>query len=239
MSAPRRPTAAEYRLRDLAALRLIHRHGVGINATVSAALLEGKEAGHVLRRFESRNWVELHAGALPGGITYVTLTPAGGKEIGLELKPKSLGAVALDLALGSAFYCCLDQPQAGRQRLLPTEVAARAPMLPANIPHVLTREFGDSPAVLRVQAAATGKPSGVVKKAVDVVQRWRRDERTAPLLRSRALGIALLCPTRERVAQIQTKVVADERLAGVPISVGLGPTAATLAACIRATRGSQ
>ncbi len=233
--SPHRRKAAEYRERDLAALRHVFRYGLGLNPTLSGALLGGKEAGHVLRRFGDKNWLTMHKAALPGGITYGTLTAIGAKEIGRQFKPKPLGAVALDTALSVAYYCTLSDPLTRRYRLMPEELKSLSLGLAVNVPHVVTEEFGE-PVVLRIQNATTGKMAAVRKKAAEFLERASTDKRMAPWIRTKDLGLVLLGQTPERVQQLEQAVAADESLTNYRVTVGLGPTAETLAKCLRAKR---
>ncbi len=230
---PHRRKAAEYRERDLAVLRHVFRYGLGLNPMLSAALLGGKEAGHVLRRFGDKNWLVMQRAALPGGITYGTLTAQGAKEIGRQLKPKPLGAVALDTALSVAFYCTLSD--ARRYRLLPEEIKNLCPGLAVNVPHVVTEEFGPS-VVLRIQNATVGKMAAVRKKAAEFFDKASTEKRTAPWIRTQDLGLVLLGQTPQRVLQLEQAIAADETFASYRITVGLGPVAETLAKCLRAKR---
>jgi len=230
---PPRRKAAEYRERDLAVLRNAYRYGIVMNATVSAAILAGKEAGHVLRRFGDRNWLSMHSAAIPGGVSYGTLTAQGGKEIGVQLKPKPLGAVALDTALAVAYYCTVAGGTVRRYRLLGAEVRKIAAALPVNVPHVVTEELAE-PVVLRVQQAATGKMSAVRTKALSTLEKLAAETSCASLIRSRLLGLVVLGHTPERVNQLQKAVNSDSLLSDYRVVVGLGPTAETLAKCLRA-----
>ena len=172
--------------------------------------------------------------ALPGGITYGTLTASGAKEIGRQLKPKPLGAVALDTALSVAYYCTLSDPLR-RYRLLPEEIKTICSGLAVNVPHVVTSEFGE-PVVPRIQNATTGKMAAVRKKAAEFLDKASTDKRTAPWIRTKDLGLVLLGQTPERVQQLEQAIAADDTFANYRITAGLGPTAATLAKCLRARR---
>ncbi|QEG36216.1 hypothetical protein [Bythopirellula goksoeyrii] len=233
--SPLRRKAAEYAARDLAVLRHVYRNGVALNATVSESLFGGKEAGHVFRRFGDRNWLNVQGMDLPGGLSYATLTAAGGKEIGREIKPKQPGPVALDAAIAVAYYCLLEKPGSRRYRLLPEEMKTLKAGLAANVPHIVTEEFGE-PVVLRVFQATTGKPAAVRNKALSFFERALADKRQAAWVRSGQLGLVLLGHTPERVAQLEKSLAADARFGGYKVQVGLGPTAETLARCLRERR---
>ncbi len=233
----RKPKAAEYAARDLAILWFALRYGIALNCTVSAAIFEGLECGHVLRKLSDRGWLERYSGALPGGLSYFRLTPKGGQQIGVDVKPKSLGAVALNGAIATSAFCVVDGGGV-RQRILPNELAAVSGALPGNVPHVVTTELGE-PAVLRVQFAASGKTKEVRKKAAAFVTKSRSDVRLAPQIATAQLGVAILGHTPERVAELANAFAVDDRFSGVPTVVGLGPVSATLASCLRNLRVSR
>ena len=237
-SPQRRPTAAEYSARDLAICRFAYRYGVVLNCLVNLAIFYGKECGHVLRRLTDRNWLESHPQVLPGGLSFFRLTSQGGKQIGFELKPKKLGAVALDSAIATAFFAVIDAGRGVRQRVTPKELAAINKALPGNVPHVLTTEF-EEPAILRVQLAAQGKTKDVKKKAADFFKKSRADDRLAPWLQSKQLGLTIVGHTPERVAELKRVFESDERFYEERIVVGLGPTAETLARCLRTLRNQK
>ncbi|QDV74551.1 hypothetical protein [Botrimarina mediterranea] len=160
----RRRPAEQYAERDRAMLRATLRYQVLVAAMASAKFLEGKQAGHVLRRFEAKGWLQLETAAIPGGVTYATLTAVGAREVGVTYRPRPLGAARLDAALAVAGFCLLDAGNAkSRTRLTPQEVNRLDAGLAANVPHVLTDEFaaagGGEPSlvVLRVLLASSGK----------------------------------------------------------------------------------
>lgn len=233
--SPTRRKAAEYRDRDLAVLRFAFRFGVVVNATLSQTILVGKEAGNVMRRFGDRNWLSLHTAAIPGGITYGTITAQGAKEIGKSLKPKPLGTVALDTYLAVSYYCTLADAGVRRYRLSRAEIRALDLRLATNVPHVVSKEF-EAPCVLRVQMAAAGKPATIRQKVVERFEQWTADKRTAAWVLAQDLGVLLLGHTPDRVNQLKQVIGSEKRLAGYHVVVGLGPTSETLASTLRARR---
>lgn len=235
MSADRpkkRRTAGEYAERDLAILMHIFRYGLGLNAVIGHAFLGGNEPGHVLRRFAAANLVTLESGVIPGGLSYATLTPTGGKEIGRTVKAKKPGSAALDLAIATAFYAVLSADKRRRYRLLPAELVALSSGLPPNVVHVLSDEE-DHPAVLRVQLAAAGKPAKVREKTLAFLERATADRLTAGWIHAKELGVVVLGHTPQRVEQLQKAFDAEERFSGYRVEIALGPTAETLVTCLR------
>ena len=233
---PNRCSQAEYAERDGAVLRYIWRNRVGLNAVLSARFFDGKQAGHVLRRFAAKGWLRLESGKIPGGISVAVLTASGGRQIGREVRPKALGAVGLDLAIATSFFAAIDAPKGIRRfRLLPSELHDLCKGFVQNVPHVWTDEGGE-PAVLRVQLAASGTPREVRRKTHELVQKLHGDRDVASWLNSGHYGLALLGHTRERVRQLTDAVSRDKRFEGVRIVVGLGPTVETLAKVLRAGR---
>jgi len=251
MSAPaanRRRTAAAYASRDLAVLRYVDRYGVGLNALLGERFFGGKEAGHVMRRLEAKGWVELHSAEIPGGVSYVTLTVAGGREVGRDVQPKRLGAVALDTAIAVAWRCAFPAVEGVSRRLTPAEVKRLGARLAANAPHLLTTDGlrkdglttgkGGRNRVMRVQLAASGKPSAVKDRADGFFRKAKLDARLSSWVESGDLGLVVLGHTAQRVAQLQGVFAGDERFAGCRLVVALGPTSGTVAACLRERRAT-
>ena len=233
---PPRRQASEYAERDRAILRFTWRLQAVVAAAVSARFLEGKQSGHVLRRFEARGWLSLESAAIPGGVSYATLTASGGKEIGKIVKPRPMSGTRLDVALAVGGYCFLEEnPHWRRRRLAPEEIHGLGGDFAANVPHVLTNEFGN-PVVLRVQQAATGKPQVVLAKALETFDTVVSAPKGEAWVRSLAYGIVLLGHTTQRVRQLQEAVKRDRRFQGKRLVVGLGPTSETLAAVLRERR---
>lgn len=233
----RRRTADEYADRDRAMLCAILRYQVLVGAMASAQFLNGKEAGHVLRRFAAKGWLELETAAIPGGVTYATLTAAGGREIGVTHRVRPMSAARLDAALAVGGFCLLDADcPTGRVRLTAQEINRIDAGLAANVPHVLTDEFvGDdednpSAVLLRVVVAATGKPKVVCEKVAEVFRKAVANPKCRPFVTSGDLGIAILGHTPQRVAQLKDAIGRDKRFAGERVFVGLGPTSESLAA---------
>lgn len=235
-SKPARRQAVEYADRDRAILRFVWRYEAAVAAMVSERFLEGKQAGHVLRRFEARGWVALESAAIPGGISYVTITAAGGREIGVAVKPKPMSAVRLDAALAVSGFCVLEEGCGGRRsRLLPAEVNELKGGFPANAPHVLTTDFGE-PAVLRVLMASSGKPRAVLDKAALAFDKALSSDKGHAWIESLDYGCALLAHTPERLQQLKAAASNDARFEGRRLVIGLGPTSETLAALLRQRR---
>lgn len=240
----RRRKADEYAERDRAILRDAWRHQVLIAALVSKRFLGGKQAGHVLRRFEAKGWLALETAAIPGGVTYATLTAAGGREIGVAHRPRPMGAARLNASVAVAASCVLDAPEgAWRMRMTPQEVNALGGGFAANTPHVITNEFGGCadeelrPVVLRVQQAASGKPKTVRDKAAEFLDKALANDKTAPWVEAQEYGLVVLAHTPERVVQLKDVFAGDERFSGKRVVVGLGPTTETLATTLR--RGTK
>ncbi len=231
----RRRTANEYARTRLAVLRHIYRYGIGLAAVIELAFMGGKSAGHVLRRFAAAGLVTLESGVIPGGLSYATLTPAGGKAIGRVVKAKKPGSAALDLYVATAFYAVLSADNRRRYRLLPAEIKELSPGLPPNVVHVLSDDE-DHPAVLRVQLAASGKPARVRDNAVAFFEKAKAEKSTADWVESKELGLVLLGHSPARVLQLQRAIKADTRLKDYLVEVALGPTAETLAERLRERR---
>lgn len=233
---PVRRQAVEYAGRDRAILRFVRRLQAVVAAAVSARFLEGKQAGHVLQRLAAKGWVSLESAAIPGGVSYVTLTSQGGKEIGVALKPKPMSGGRLDTALAVGGYCFLEENTGWRRRrLLPEELHQLAAGFAANMPHVVTSEFGE-PVVLRAQLAANGKPKAVLTKAAETFDKISEDPSGRAWTNTLQYGVVLLGHTPERVAQLQAAADGDGRFSDKRLVVGLGPTSETLASVLRQGR---
>lgn len=233
----RRRKADEYRSRDVAVLNHVYRYGIGLNGVLSKAFFGGEAAGHVVRRFAAKNWLAVENAVIPGGISYGTLTPTGGKEIGRTVKAKKLGAVALDLAIAAAFFSVLATKER-RYRLLPEEIKGLKAGLPPNVPYVVTEEFG-VPVILRLQLAMNHKPAKVRDKTAELLAKAETNPKSAQLIHSKQLGIAVLGQTPEQVSKLEAAFSEDERFEGIRLVIGLGPTAETLAASLRQVRGKK
>lgn len=239
MTAPapnRRRTAAEYASRDLAVLRDVHRYGVGLNALLAHRCFGGKEAGHVMRRLEAKGWVELHSAEIPGGVSYVTLTAAGGREIGRSVTPKPLSAVGFDAAVAVSWHCVFGGQKGTSRRLLPEESKSLLAGLATNSPHVLETDDRGRHRVLRVQLAAAGKPKQHRDRADRFFKRAVADLHTGPWADSGDLGLLVLGHTPQRVEQLGAAFDTDERFGDRHVVVALGPTTGTVAACLREQR---
>lgn len=236
----RRRAAAEYAERDRAILRQVWRDHVAVAATVSKRFLEGKQAGHVLRRFEAKGWLALETAAIPGGVTYATLTASGGREIGVTHRPRPMGGARLDAALAVATFCTLDARDGVRRtRLTPQEINGFAAGFAANTPHVLTDEFaaGDEeslkPVVLRVQLAATGKPKAIRDKVAEILAKAEANPKSQVWVTASDYGVAVLGHTPERVLQLESALGGDKRFNGKRVVIGLGASTESLARCLR------
>ncbi|QDV73659.1 hypothetical protein [Botrimarina mediterranea] len=240
----RRRKAEEYAERDLAVLRHVLRYQAAVAATVSKRFLEGKQAGHVLRRYEAKGWITLQTAAIPGGVSYATLTPAGGREIGVTVRPKAMSGAGLDAAMAVACFCVLEAAEGVRRtRLKPQEVNELDGGFAANTPHLVTDEFDDGKeevpriVLLRVLVAASGKPKTIRDKADEVFRKTLANAKVRPWVQSQDFGLAVVGHTPERVEQLQDAFDGDRRFDGRRVVIGLGPTTATLAKVLR--RGSQ
>jgi len=190
-------------------------------------------------RFAAKGWLQLESGKIPGGVSYAMLTASGGREIGREIKPKPLSAVSLDLAISVGTFCVFDAAKSNRRfRLLPQELAKLGNHFAQNVPHVWTDEF-DTPAVLRVQLAATGTPREVRRKVSELIDKTLASKDATAWLRSQQFGLAILGHTPERVAQLRRAFENDSRFSDYRIVVGLGATSETLAQVLRKRRRAK
>lgn len=234
MTSPARRQPKDYADRDRAMLGLVRRLGVGLTSSLSRVFLDGKPSGHVLRRLEAKNLIEVHQRKIPGGISYATLSSQGLKAIGLEpRKPKELGSVALNTCIAVSWYCTLDEVR--RYRLLSDEIAELfEAAAPKNVPHVVTGEF-EEPVVLRVHHSL-GKIATTKKHVEDFFDVVRTKPGLAPWACSLDYGLVVLCPTETKKEQVKDSFEKANVFARGRLAVSLGPTAETLAECLKRRR---
>jgi len=224
MNRPR-PKAADYFDRDRAILMMTFRLGMVLAASVSRVFCDGKPSGHILRRLEARGLLTLHSRDIPGGLGYATLTAVGLKEIGIDRAPRKLSPTALGAAIAVSWYCTLEEQR--RYQLLSEEVRAQyGSVVPVNVPHVITQEFGD-PVVLRVLQSL-----GKVATTVGNVKKFFDTNRTvagvAPALAAQDYGLLVLCPTKEKTKRVREACEKAKLFGWGRLVVGLGPTPDTL-----------
>ncbi|MCA9262342.1 MAG: hypothetical protein KDA60_00775 [Planctomycetales bacterium] len=221
-----RPSPVDYLERDLACLKFTRRYGICLTSTLSEVFFGGKDATHVLPKLVEKNWITRHARKIPGGLSYGTLTPQGLKVIGLECKEATPPTgVSLNISVALSWYCCLEVFR--RFRLLPEEITRLlGKRVPSNVPHILDNS-ATGPVVLRVyhslgQVSAT---KGPVEEFFDAAN---NRPSVAAWVAAQQYGLLVLCPTREKAAQVNAFLERKGLLAHGRLIVGLGPTTETL-----------
>jgi hypothetical protein len=230
-------SSTRYAERDKAVLRHIALYGIGLPAVISRVFMASKQAGHVLNRFaESSGPLVRFPRSLPGGLSYYRLS---GRGVALLSTPKDraepLGEVALDLAIGVSFFCCMGPSRryrVERKELLPFFGDRDTPQ--GNVPHVLSDESGE--AILYRVYQAQGADSHTVQRVREHVAATRATPSIKPFLENGLYGFAILVPTSEKLKPIETAIRRHDLQALAPIVVGVGPTASTLAQELRKVR---
>lgn len=234
MTDKKRLSPSDYAERDLAVLKFVPRHGIGLSEPLSETFFDGNPCGHVLRRLEAKGQLQLFSRALPGGHSYVTISSSGQKAIGLEAKKlPRLGTVGLNSAVAINWHVALEKEK--RIKLFGKEVKELfQTAVPKNVPHVLTEEFGDI-SLMRVYHA-TGKLSSAKSFVVEFFEQIRTKEGVAAAFKAGEYGLTVLCPTTEKTEKVQ----AEFKKAGLfdrgRLLVALGPTAATYSSELKRKR---
>lgn len=233
MTRPKRPSADDYARRDRKLLQYVHRNRIGLAECISAVLFEGKPCGHVLRKLAATNWLEISERAIPGNLSYVTLTQRGYREIGFENRiPKSVSNTVLSAAIAINWYCTLEKER--RFWISPSEVIELFGKS-SSVPHILCpQEFGE-PVVLRFYHAV-----GSIRTAKRYVEQFFDSTSSKPsfasALANGSYGLLCLAPTEEKVRQLKEAFFEVDPRPEHRLVVGLGPTDETLAACLRKRR---
>ena len=235
MTAAPQPVSPDYEQRDLLLIRQIERDGIGLYEPLGRRYLGGKDAGNAIRKLAAKNWLQIHQRALPGGVSYATLTRQGRRQLGKpDRKVKPLGATALSQAIGLCWYCSLEAKL--RDQLLPSELASLSlgSSVPINHPHVM-EAFDGQPVVLRAYHALSGA-SAAKRHATSFFEKAENCKTLRPWINSADFGLLVLAPTEQAVAQIEKAFSKQHRFRERRLVIGLGPTADTLASLLRKRR---
>lgn len=215
--------------RDRAILLHLATYNAGLSIALSKLFFEGESAGHILQRLAGQGLLEVHRQALPGRITYATLTARGLAEVSGESGRKRLaplGPAALDQAIAISFYCnCtpVRRFRLSRRELLPLLVQATPP---DNAPHIVTDEEGD-PCLLRVYHA-TSPLSTCLKYLTQLADRLLRTPELGARIAGRDYGLLVLGPTDRACTALQRALQQTGLDRELLVRVALGPTAETL-----------
>jgi hypothetical protein len=227
-------TRACYRERTEAIARFTGRFYTVIPLVISAVFFNWKQAAGSVLKLESNDGGILSAYSrwLPGGLSAYTLSAHGCKVFGFPSeRSERPGAAALDLALGIPYYCTLAGPR--RYRVEHDElVALLGRSAPArNVPHIWTDESG-GPQILRVYQT-TQNPAQTTKRIHAIVSELRERPILNVWMHQRLYGLAVLVPSSTQLPAYRRAVERAELNKYLPVYVGLGPTAETLATEVR------
>lgn len=225
--------------RDLAVLRHLAVNRVGIYPVLAPLFFggSGTTCGLAAKRLSEEKdghppLIDLHRRALPGKHSYITLRPAACRLLGIPVRRAApLSTTALDQAIALSYFC--HRGEYSRHRLERKELARflhdDAP--PENVAHVATDELG-WPAVLRV-FFVTRTPEAEVRD----LRRELRDSERRPLLgkwlATGDYGFAVLVPWVSKIGQFRAAIERSGLCDEIPIVVGSGPTAQTLATTLK------
>jgi hypothetical protein len=230
--------SARFAARDMSVLRHVALYGIGLPAIVSRLFFSGKQSGHVLNRFsEASGPLIRYPRSLPSGLSYYRLSQKGVGLLSVSKdKAEPLGATALDLQIGIAFFCCLGSSRrhrVERRDLLPIFGERDAPQ--GNVAHILSDESGHGSVIYRVYQAQGGAAQAIQKTREHI-----QSAQAAPTLRlwleSGLYGMAILAPTSDKAKHLADQVRRRDLENLCPILIGVGPTAATLALELRGLR---
>lgn len=222
--------------RDRAILEHVSLYGIGLPAVVSRLFFGGKQSGHVLKRFSGESGpLESFPRALPGGLSYVRLSVRGASELSAPKdRAEPLGAASLDQAIGIAFFCCLGDNRRyriDRKELLPI-FGNETP--PGNVVHILSVESG-AEVIYRIYQAQGSIPHTIQRLREHIAQATLTPA-IKPFLETGLYGMAVLSPTSEKLRPLTEAIRRHEIERQAPLLLGVGPTAATLAAELRRNR---
>lgn len=225
--------------RELAVLRNVALHRVGVYPVLSSLFFggSGTTCGLAAKRLSEEKdgrppLIDLHRRALPGKHSYITLRPAACRLLGIPVRrAAALSTTTLDQAIALSFFC--HRGEHSRHRLERKELTRfLQDDTPAeNVTHVATDELG-WPAVLRV-IFATRTPEAEVR---DLRRDLRESERRSLLgkwLAAGDYGFAVLVPWVTKIGHFRAAFERSGLCDEVPIVIGSGPTAQTLATTLK------
>lgn len=233
---PHRPQ--DYAPRDLTVLEHTALYRLGTYAVLEKLYFDGKQCGNALSRLAAENpadpqtrpAIRIHKKSLPKGRSYIQLTTAGCRQLGVTTGLAApLGKAALDQAIAIEFACALSSVEfhrAKRSELVPF-FGSDTPA--DNVPHLVTPGIRGAgvPTVLRVYQAMGDVYLGL-KSVARILDESRNKRGLSGWVASGNYGVVVLCPTRPAVMAMGEAMNERRVLHDCVCFVELGPTSETL-----------
>ena len=228
--------------RDVATLRHMLRYLVGLLATVSEAVFDGREPGRPLSFLTRDKFIERHTRSLENNVTYFTPTAEAYRALGRKVNSRATTAKsqpALDSAIAIACACTLGAHK--RHRITREElvdmIGNEADAPPNNIFHLITQELG-WPTILRVVFA-----NSVGRVAIEKLERHareiKRNATLAPWLTAGDYGFVVLVPWRNKVTEIRALIAASAVSKDCVVVADVGPDTRTISRFLKERKGKS
>lgn len=223
-----------YRERDEAILRFIGTYGIGLIEAINRVIGQGKQLGHVVRRLADEGFLQLHARALEGGVSYCRLTEVGAARVRMpkDRASTALGVQALDKAIAVTTWCCLTDER--RYKVERNEIDELFPgtRQPTNQVHCVARD-NSWPTVYRVQL--------VQGSHEQVIKALHRDIHSSPdsvraAIESQHFAFALLVDSEAKKKSLESAIGRSGLRDKAVVKSDVSATAKTIAAYLRRLR---
>jgi hypothetical protein len=217
-----------------------HEYRLVLGFTAAHVFNDGVPFPHVLKTVCDEGLLDGMARSIPGGLSYYVLSLRGYARIGVtppRVAATPLQGATLDLAIATLWFSCGGSIR--RYRLNADEQAELfETAIPANVPVVVSDELGETK-VFRVVHAVGQSPSDTVRKIRQLADQLGRHAKLGTMLSQQQLGLAVLSPNSASLRALEKSVAKSGVSKDIAVITGLGPTADTLGAVIKDTKGAK
>ena len=219
---------SKYAERDRLLKEFAGRYRVLINRFVEPLFFGGKTAGHITKRLVEDGTLTLHSRAIPGAMSFCTLSQKSVAELGLPKERANITPQGLDMAVGTLFWTKAGEKK--RIRLEASEVQqVTGVMPPANVCYCASGKGDHGPdAVLwRVYQTSTGfeKTAETLMRHVEAA---KETPETARLIVDGVLGFLVLADAPGKAKTLSNRFFQKRFHKEIRLLVAVGPTASTL-----------